>query len=188
MNNSEEIKKVLNPLQVVQFYLGQPVKKSSLGYWYKSPFRNERTASFLVNNEKGIHDFGSSIHYDIISFIQDYFKVDFKKAMKILNEDFNLPKDEEIDRELKEYLIKRKKEQKQAEYILNTWYNKRFGEICDEIHNIKNAIPYLRGEALAIAYDQEVKLQILAETFMNATDDQKIELFREWRTKENGIK
>lgn len=57
MNNPEQIKSILTPIMVAQYYLGQPIKSNKLGMWYKSPFRNERTASFLVNDIKGIHDF-----------------------------------------------------------------------------------------------------------------------------------
>lgn len=183
MNKPEEIKQILNPIQVVQHYLGQPIKSSSIGLWYKSPFRKERTASFLVSDTKGIHDFGSSIHYDIISFIEDYFKVSFQTAMQILTRDFGLTEDVEMNSELKEYLLKKKREQKEAEYALKRWFNKRFGELCDELHVIQNAIPHLKGEALAIAYDQESKLQYILEVFMNATDEQKLELFKEWKYK-----
>ena len=52
----------------------------------------------------------------------------------------------------------------------------------------KDIIPYLKGEALKIAYDEEFKLEYLSEVFMEATDTEKIELFKEWRTKENGYK
>lgn len=186
MNNSNEIKKILTPVQVIQHYLGQPHSKNSSGLWYKSPFRNERTASFLVNNDKGIHDFGSSKHYDIISFVQEYFKVDFQTAMQVISRDFNLPEDRKMSKELKQYLQKRQEEQKEAEYIVKEWFNKTFSDICDELHVFQNMIPHLKGEALRIAYDQESKLEYLSEVFMDATDEDKIELFKEWRTKENG--
>lgn len=188
MNNPEEIKQLLTPSQVIQHYLGQPIKKTNLGLWYRSPFRQERTASFLVNDEKGIHDFGSSKHYDIISFVEDYFKVNFQTAIQIISRDFGLPESRELSKELKEYLNQRQKEQKQAEYILKNWFNKTFDNICKELHTIQDIIPYLKGEALKIAYDEEFKLEYLSEVFMEATDTEKIELFKEWRTKENGYK
>lgn len=190
MNNPEEIKQILTPTQVVQHYLGSPVHSTNLGLWYRSPFRNERTASFLVYREKGrdIHDFGSSRTYDIISFVEEYFKVDFTTATKILSRDFGLPEDRKINKELKEYLKKRQEEQKQAEYIIKTWFNQKFNEICKELHTIQSVIPYLKGEALAIAYDKESKLEYLSEVFIDATDKEKIELYKEWRTKENGYK
>lgn len=186
MNEAEKIKELLTPIQVAKHYLGQPNKSSSLGLWYKSPFRNERTASFLVNDEKGLHDFGTSIHYDIISFVEDYFKVSFNTAIQILSRDFGIELEDNMDSELKEYIKRKQDENKQALYILNSWYNKTFGEICDELHIIQNAIPYLKGEALKIAYMQEVKLEYLSEVFMNAKDENKIKLFKEWRTKEDG--
>ena len=79
MNRFREIKSILNPQEVVQKYLGLPEKKTSTGLWYKSPFRKEKTASFCVSN-KGIHDFGDSTHYDVISFVQRYFNTTPLKA------------------------------------------------------------------------------------------------------------
>lgn len=186
MSTVDKIKEFLTPIQVAKYYLGQPIKSSSLGLWYKSPFRNERTASFLVSDEKGLHDFGTSIHYDIISFIEEYYKVNFNTAIQILSRDFGISTEENLSSELKEYLKQKQEENKRVLYILNSWYNKTFGEICDELHIIQKAIPHLKGEALAIAYDEEAKLEYLSEVFMNATDKEKIELFKEWRTKEDG--
>lgn len=188
MNDAEKIKQLLSPTLVVQHYIGQPVHKTNLGLWYKSPFRNERTASFLVSDNKGIHDFGSSIHYDIISFVEDYFKVSFNTAMQILSRDFNLPEDKKMNKELEEYLRQRQAEQKKAQYIVKDWFNKKFDEICRELHFIQSAIPYLKGEALAIAYHEESRLEYWSEVFMDANDEEKIELYKEWREKEDGHK
>ena len=61
MNNSnifKEIKKYLSPQQVAKYYLQDKGKRSGNNVFYKSPFRNEKTASFCVNNEKGFHDYG----------------------------------------------------------------------------------------------------------------------------------
>ena len=190
MNNPEEIKRLLTPIQVVQHYLGSPKSRTSLGCWYKSPFRNETDASFLVysGQNRNMFDFGSNTAYDIIDFIQEYFNVDFKMAMKILTRDFGLPEDKEISKELKEYLLQRKKERERAEYIIKTWYNKRFNDICTELHSIQNAIPYLSGEALKIAYEQEVKYEVLSEMYLTAyTDEEKLELYKIWINRRKGV-
>ena len=89
MNRFKEIKNILNPQEVVQKYLGLPEKKTGTGLWYKSPFRKEKTASFCVSS-KGIHDFGDSTHYDIISFVQKYFDTTPSRALEILCNDFGL--------------------------------------------------------------------------------------------------
>ena len=46
MNNPKEIKELLNPTLVARYYLGNPEKTTRDKLWYKSPWRNERNASF----------------------------------------------------------------------------------------------------------------------------------------------
>lgn len=89
-NMFEEVKKLLKPTDVVRFYLGEGKYKSG-SYWYVSPFRNEKTASFCVNDKKGIHDFGDSKHYDIVSFVSSLFELRNTDSVKKLKHDFNLP-------------------------------------------------------------------------------------------------
>ena len=188
MNKSEEIKQLLTPTQVIQHYLGQPLHRDSSGVWYKSPFRNERTASFLVSDEKGMHDFGTSKHYDIINFIEEYFRVDFKTAIQILSKDFGIPMQDEISEELKEYLKKRRQEEKEIQYAINVWFNNTFSQICDELFFYEKAIKYLKQEALAIAYKTQTHLEYLVEIFINAiTYEQKIELYQERETIEKWL-
>lgn len=178
MNNSENIKQILIPSKVAQYYLGQPVKSNRLGMWYISPFRNERTASFLVNDIKGIHDFGTSIHYDIISFVQGLFRIDFKSAIKKLSYDFGIIDYNQSSKEFNTYLIKKREEELTIKQNLNKWFNNTFGSLCDELHIWERAIPHLKGEALAIAYDKQFYLNYLIEIFINATEDNKIELYK----------
>ncbi len=90
MDKFAEIKSALKQEDVIRYYLGSPYKSNSKGLWYRSPFRKEKTASFYVS-EKGIHDFGSSEHYDIISFVVKYFNTDNFHALRILCHDFGLP-------------------------------------------------------------------------------------------------
>lgn len=53
----------------------QPTKITTRAYWYKSPFREENTASFKVNIAKNLWiDYGTGIGGDIISFAQEYLK------------------------------------------------------------------------------------------------------------------
>ena len=81
MNKFKEIKTMLTNKEVVTRYLGTPIKTTSTGIWYKSPFRSERTASFCVSN-KGIHDFGTGQHYDVISFVSALFEISYWEATK----------------------------------------------------------------------------------------------------------
>ena len=129
MDRFAEIKTLLKGEEVIEHYLGKPEKRTYTGIWYKSPFREEKTASFYVS-EKGIHDFGSSEHYDIISFIVKYFNTDNYNALKILCNDFGLSlleekEDKEIIRKLK---IKREKEKLRKQKI-ETWFKNKIQNI-----------------------------------------------------------
>lgn len=181
MISSEEIKKLLTPTMVIEHYLGQPQKRSGDNLIYKSPFRNERTASFWVSDTKGIHDFGTSIHYDIISFLQEWLKTDFKTAINKLCYDFQISNCEPVSEELKVYLIQQRQDEIQIYKNIDSWFYRTFNKLCDELNIWQKAIPHLKGEALAIAYNKEQYLDYLTDLFVNANEDEKIEL---WKDKE----
>lgn len=178
MNSFAEIKSLLKGEEVVQHYLGTPDKKTYTGLWYKSPFRTEKTASFCVS-KKGIHDFGSSQHYDIISFVARYFNTDNYKALKILCNDFGLSlldekQDKEIIRQLK---LKREQERKRKEKI-EKWFNNKMQKICNEMIENEKLIKIYENssyfEVLNILYDKQVKLEIQFEIMQNTRDKNKL--------------
>ena len=179
MNKPEILKHELTPTIVAQRYLGQPVKSDRLGMWYKSPFRNERTASFLVNDVKGIHDFGTSMHYDIISFLQEWFRIDFLTAINKLSHDFGIIGYGQSSEEVKAYLKEVGEEQQQIKNNLDSWFNRTFSKLCDELHTWQTIRKHVRGEALAITYAKEQYLEYLIDLFINTTEDRKIDLWKD---------
>lgn len=172
------IKSLIKPTNVVQKYLGQPVKRNNLGLWYKSPFRNERTASFLVNDEKGIHDFGTSKHYDIISFTQELFRIDFRIAVNKLSSDFGIESQKPISKELEQYLTKRREEELKIKQQINCWFYQTYAMLCDTLQENKKIERHLKGIALENIYKQNSTLEIWTELFINATENEKYELYR----------
>lgn len=180
MNRIRELKELLKPSIVIQHYLGQPLKNNKLGLWYRSPFRNERTASFLVNDIKGIHDFGTSKHYDIIDFVSEYFKVNFNTATKILRRDFLLESDNKVSSDLSKYLIEKHKEQQEINQAINNWFNETFNKICDSLILLEKEQKYIKkSEALKIIYDKYFYLEYWFEIFMDTkTMEQKIDLYK----------
>lgn len=178
MFNIIQLKQVLKPTIVVEHYLGQPVKRSNIGMWYKSPFRNERTASFLVSDVKGIHDFGSSIHYDIISFVQDLFKIGFKTAVSKLSSDFHLTDCEPTSKELTTYLIKKKEEELQMKKNLDSWFYSTYGKLCDKLNISKKIALHTVREARAITYFYMSDLEYWIDLFINADEQAKFELYK----------
>lgn len=63
-------------------------KRSSRNYtFFKSPFTNEKTASFAVNNRKNtFFDYSSGLSGDIIALVMLTEKINFKEAIKFLDD------------------------------------------------------------------------------------------------------
>lgn len=167
MNKFAEIKTLLKGEEVIEHYLGMPCKRTSKGLWYRSPFRKEKTASFYVS-EKGIHDFGSSEHYDIISFVVRYFNTDNYNALKILCNDFGLSllNEEESKETIKKLKAKREQERQQKEKQ-RKWFYVEMQKVCDELQEINRLIEIFENtsyfETLKILYDKQIKLEISFE-------------------------
>lgn len=181
MNKFKEIKEMLDTMQVIQKYLGLPEKQNSVGNWYKSPFRREKTASFCVS-EKGIHDFGDSSHYDIISFVAKYFNTTQRKALEILSDDFNINLGNEYENKRILKIIKQQREDEKAiKEKINKWFNGTFQKLCDEYQANMKAIKILskKGyvEALEILYLREIELDLLIDEFINADENKKEKLY-----------
>lgn len=183
MNKFKEIKTMLTNKEVVTRYLGTPIKTTSTGIWYKSPFRNERTASFCVS-DKGIHDFGSSEHFDIISFVERYFNITSLQALELISRDFGIITGNEYETDKTIERVKKKRaEEKRARELLNNWYNLELINICDKIQlnekclKICNIVP--NSAVLKILYDEQVELEFKFEMLINATEEEKIKIYME---------
>lgn len=175
MNYFEEIKQYLKPTQVVLFYLGEGKYKGG-SYWYKSPFRNEKTASFCVNNKKGIHDFGDSSHYDVISFTKKLFNIGSMQAIRRLIKDFSLPIN--IDQKkpqmfLEKDLIRFKKKMAERELLRNSqkqYYENIYGIACDNFKKWNNFIFDLQGMREVIKAIDLHRLYTLKAYYENICD------------------
>lgn len=85
MDYKEEVKSRLAIEDIIGSYL--ELKRAGRNLKAKSPFTNEKTASFIVSPEKQIwHDFSSGKGGDIFSFVMEIEGVDFKEALNILAE------------------------------------------------------------------------------------------------------
>lgn len=183
MNKFKEIKTMLTNKEVVTRYLGTPIKTTSTGIWYKSPFRSERTASFCVS-DKGIHDFGSSEHFDIISFVERYFNITSLQALELISRDFGIITGNEYETDKTIERVKKKRaEEKKAKEILNKWYNLELINICDKIQLNENCIKACNivpnSKVLKILYDEQVELEFKFEMLINATEEEKIQMYME---------
>lgn len=167
MINSKEIKKVLTPLIVAQRYLGQPIKRVNETLWYKSPFRSERTPSFTVSNEKGIHDFGSSEHYDIFSFIQKLYNLTFTESINFLVKDFGIDiNNTYLTRQQIEHLKEEQQKEKKYREDIKKWYNITFNILCEnksKIEKIKTHM-YLLESIYILDAKNSLYIELFLET------------------------
>ena len=178
MDKFLEVKRILEDRQVVQKYLGTPSKSTFKGDWYLSPFREEKTASLYVS-EKGIHDFGSSKHYDVIDFVSEYYKVKPLQALKILCEDFGIViKEERIDKASLKKIKQEKERQKELKENATRFYNDEIQKLCDEIQINQKLIKIFKKsfkyEALEVLYNQEIFLELRFEELTNMTTEDKV--------------
>jgi DNA primase len=84
-NNVDEIKSRLNIVDIV----GEYVRLTKSGSHWKGlcPFHNEKSPSFMVNEEKQIfHCFGCAKGGDVFTFVQEIESMEFREALKILAE------------------------------------------------------------------------------------------------------
>ena len=83
MNEVEEIKSRLDIAEVIGGYV--QLKQAGRNFKGLSPFKTEKTPSFMVSPEKGIwHDFSSGEGGDVISFVMKMEGVPFPEALEML--------------------------------------------------------------------------------------------------------
>jgi len=171
--NTKDLKHKLSPILVAEHFLGAPDRTTRFGNWYKSPFRQERTASFLVSN-KGIHDFGDSKHYDVISFVQELFNVNFKDALSILKREFGIS-DEQENKQVIKYKLSRKVQEAEIRKKLSEWYNLTFQVFCDKLHLFTVLSHYCNNDLLPKVYDKQIKYEIILEDFLDVKTQDDLE-------------
>ncbi len=83
MNDVEEVKNRLDIVEVVGSYV--PLKQAGRNHKGLSPFKTEKTPSFMVSAEKGIwHDFSTGKGGDVISFVMLMEGLEFRDALEML--------------------------------------------------------------------------------------------------------
>ncbi len=83
MDQVEEVKSKTDIVSLISEYL--PLKKSGRNYQSLCPFHDEKTPSFMVSPELQIYKcFGCGAGGDAIKFLQEYEKMEFWEALKVL--------------------------------------------------------------------------------------------------------
>lgn len=178
MYNLEQIKELVFPTMVAKHYLGQPVRITGNKLWYKSPFRNEKTASFFVD-DKSLHDFGENWDGDIFNFVERYYNTDFITSVKIISRDFGIPETQQISKQLEQYIKRQREEEIQIKKTLDNWFNNTYIRLCKELRRWNSVVPHVKQEALKIAYNRQTYLEYLIELFLETKEEEKIILWRD---------
>ena len=144
MINVAELKSVATPQSVARYFLGSPEKELNNALWYKSPFRRETAASFEVSS-RGLHDFGTDTHYDVISFVQKLRHCGFKEAVEILCSIYGLEGREE-DRELQRWLKQKQIENERYIAKVERFYLDLWGAVDKEDAENRECLKIFAGD------------------------------------------
>ena len=88
-NNVELVKSKADIVDIVSSYV--EIKKSGSNYKGLCPFHNEKGASFMVNQNLQIYKcFGCGESGDVITFVEKIEGVDFKGALRLLADKYNI--------------------------------------------------------------------------------------------------
>ena len=132
-NYLDEIKQRLKVSDVVGKFVS--LKKRGKEFVGLSPFKNERTPSFTVNNEKGFyHCFSSGEHGNIFDFIMKTQGLDFGDTVRMLS----------LQAGMQPYKFTRQNQEEDKRYTTYTDIYKKYTELSHlELFNHKNILDYL---------------------------------------------
>lgn len=130
-------------------------------YWGLSPFKDERTPSFSVNEDKQVFkDFSSGKSGNIITFVMEYHKCNFVQSLNILKEFFNIQNEIEyveppnILKILKQFKPIEKKEKKIERKFLPTNCMNKYEKIRIKSWEEEGILPDII-EKYNVRYDSE---------------------------------
>ncbi len=92
-STAERIKERLGIVDVISSYI--KVESAGANFKARCPFHNEKTPSFFISpSRNNYYCFGCGQKGDIFTFVQEYEKMDFLGALKVLAERAGVPLDE----------------------------------------------------------------------------------------------
>lgn len=89
MDDVELIKQKIDIADLIGGYI--PVKRAGRNFKANCPFHNEKSPSFVISPERQIwHCFGCAKGGDVFTFVEEYERVGFSEALRILAEKANI--------------------------------------------------------------------------------------------------
>lgn len=141
-NTTEEIKSRINIVELIGTYVR--LEKSGVHYKACCPFHQERTPSFMVNEEKNMwHCFGCGKGGDVFAFVMEIEGLDFREALVMLAEKagVELPK-------YRQEVGEQKNDKERLLQILE-WATKFFEKQLWEGTGKEKILAYLKGRGLS---------------------------------------
>lgn len=181
MQPTEEIKNRLNIVELVQSY----VRLEKSGNYWKAPcpFHQERTPSFVVNEERNMwHCFGCNKGGDAFAFVMEIENMSFREALEMLADRAGV--------ELPRY--------NQEQYNQEKSLKEKLGEILElatkfyekqlwEGEGKRSALPYLQKRGLTEESIRTFRLGYAPEGWNHITDFLKTKGFSEYEIETAGL-
>ena len=85
MDDVEKVKRKIDIADLIGSYI--PIKRAGRNFKANCPFHNEKSPSFVISPERQIwHCFGCAKGGDIFTFVEEFERMDFSEALKLLAE------------------------------------------------------------------------------------------------------
>lgn len=135
MDDVERIKQKLDIADIIGGYI--TTKRAGRNFKAVCPFHNEKSPSFVISPERQIwHCFGCNKGGDIFTFIEEYERVDFSEALKILADKANITLTKTVFRTKQD-------EKKNRIYEINHLTNQFYHYLLTEHVTGKQALAYV---------------------------------------------
>lgn len=176
-----KVKNEITPKELMYSLYGEPKKNEGRTWFYYSPLRaKERTASLAVNDEKGFTDFGTGKHYDIISFVAELNGCSQKEACIRIANIFGV--NIGYSQSYKSKIFRQKiQEQVETQEKVNKWFDETYikmANIYKKWHNLEHSC-FTKPTMLPMIYKNRDYFEWVTDVFINATSEDKINLYRE---------
>lgn len=184
VNEYSEVKRLIDEESAYIRYLGEPkIKGSSL--WWCSPFRSEKQASMCFTRGRGLHDFGTGKHYDVISLVAELYNVEPHKALDLVKGDYGIANANPYEtNEIRLKIENRRRYEKEYRQAIKNDFSTLYGAISDTWKEWEKIRDIFKGkielEAYKIALDKTEYLNYLLEEMRGCrTDNDKAKFLRE---------
>ena len=149
MDDVDLIKQKIDIADLIASYI--PTKRAGRNFKANCPFHNEKSPSFVISPERQIwHCFGCAKGGDIFTFVEEYERVDFSEALKLLADKANV--------KLKKNAFRSKQdERKNRIYEINHLASQFYHFLLTKHKSGKSALSYVKdvrglSDALIITY------------------------------------